>query len=323
MTALADPGVAFVMDDLPPRAGSFSAIGCEHTIIALRPDALEDAVAVAQAYLAGLDLAASRFRDDSELSRLNARARTSDVTAVLSAQLARSLSAALRVARLTKGLVDPTVGAALQANGYNVDLDEVRARVPRAPGTAVPATGWDRLLFDPSSRLLTMPAGTVLDLGASAKAQAADHLAHLLSASLPGGFLVNLGGDIAVGGDVPPGGWQIGVEDSTGRTLQVVTSHGQALTTSSTRHRTWQTSRGTAHHIVDPRTGQVSDPVWAQVTCCAATALEANAATTAAIVLGEAAPLWLASHALPALLIPADDTQPPVRIGGWPAEGLS
>ncbi len=306
--------------DEAPQADTFTAIGCEHMIVACRPDALDDALHLARSYLSGLDRAASRFRPDSELSRLNTAARTGDVTAVVSSQLARTLAAALRVARLTSGLVDPTVGAALEAAGYDSDLDAVRARTAHTPHPRwqpTPAPGWTRIQLDPSSRLLTMPAGTVLDVGASAKAMAADHVATMLSAALPGGFVVNFGGDIAIGGDLPVGGWQLGVDDSRGRTVQVVTSHGQALATSSIRHRTWRTEAGVAHHIIDPATGAVAEPVWAQVTCCAATALEANAASTAALVLGGTAPAWLHAHGLAALLLPLHDS-PALRVGGWP-----
>lgn len=267
-----------------PTSRSFTAIGCEHSIVASDPHTLDDAVAIAESYLHGLDRAASRFRGDSELSGLNARARHGDVTAVLSAQLTTTLAAALRVARLTGGLVDPTVGAALEAAGYDDDLSRVQTRATTRRAESAPAPGWERVLLDERARLLTMPAGTVLDVGASAKAMAADHVAWMLSATLPGGFVVNLGGDIAIGGSLPEGGWQVGVDDD-GRTLQVITSHGQALATSSTRKRVWQTEAGPAHHIVDPRTGAVADAEWAQVTCCAATALEANAATTAALVM--------------------------------------
>jgi thiamine biosynthesis lipoprotein len=156
----------------------------------------------------------------------------------------------------------------------------------------------------------------VLDLGSTAKAHAADTIARLLATLLPGGFLVDLGGDVAVGGPAPDAGWQVGVEASDGSVLQVVSTTRQALATSSTRLRRWATTGGARHHVVDPRTGTTAPATWAQVTCAGASALEANAASTAAIVLGPAAPSWLAGHGIPARLDGADGT---VHLTpGWP-----
>ena len=88
-------------------------------------------------------------------------------------------------------------------------------------------------------------------------------------------------------------GWSIGIEDAAGAVRQVVMSTGQAIATSSTQLRVWDTDDGPRHHIVDPRTGRMAPVVWSQVSCAAASCLEANAASTAAIVLGADAPAWL------------------------------
>jgi thiamine biosynthesis lipoprotein len=128
---------------------------------------------------------------------------------------------------------------------------------------------------------------------------------------------VSLGGDIAVSGEVPPEGWQVGVEGPEGECRQVVSSRGQALATSSTALRTWTQGGQPRHHILDPRTGLPVPVVWEQVTCAGATALEANAASTAAVVLGADAPAWLEAHGLPARLDPATGG-PVVTTSGWP-----
>ena len=165
---------------------------------------------------------------------------------------------------------------------------------------------------------VTVPAGCLLDLGATAKAHAADVLADRLATRLPGGFLVDLGGDIAVGGPPPEGGWRVGVEDADEHVVQVLALHpGQAVATSSTRLRTWTAADGTTrHHVVDPRTGVTAAATWAQVTVVAASALEANAASTAAVVLGPEAPAWLGTTGLPARLDTGTDV---VTTPGWPA----
>lgn len=297
---------------------SFAAIGTHITIVASDALAMTSAVRIAREVLAGLDLAASRFRPDSELVRLNRLAVGGDLDEAISPMLTAAVQGALRTAHLTDGLVDPTIGAALEAAGYDEDLDAVRAREPRAAGAPRPATGYRRLQLDVERRRLRVPQGTVLDLGASAKALAADLIAQRLGAGLPGGFLVDLGGDIAIGGRVPTDGWQLGVELADGSLAQVITTTGQAVATSSTQLRVWRTDTGRPqHHILDPRTGEVAQPVWAQVTACAASALEANAATTAAIIHGADAPAWLAGIGIPALLIPTDGSAP-VRVAGWP-----
>jgi thiamine biosynthesis lipoprotein len=190
-------------------------------------------------------------------------------------------------------------------------VDTRRAAVP----------GWRAVHFSSATRRVTVPRGTLLDLGATAKAYAADTLAARLSAQLPGGFLVDLGGDVAVGGEGPVSGWQIGVEDAAQRVLQVVASTGQAIATSSTRHRRWASTGGERHHIIDPRTGLTATTTWAQVTCAAATAAEANALATAAVVLGRSAPAWLEAQGVPARLDALDGTT--VTTPGWPAPDLA
>lgn len=330
-----------------PTSGRFRAIGCDHEIHVTDPSCLGEALVIARQLIDDLDVAASRFRPDSEVSRVAQAATNADVTVEISPLLADCLAAALHAARITSGLVDPLVGRAMEAAGYDADLDVVRSRrvqpakgatpgsgpsVGLAPGrdpafvpalspTPAPTLGptWHDLRLDPVTRRLDQPRGTLLDLGATAKAYAADRLAQRLATSLPGGFLVNLGGDIAVSGSLPTGtttGWEIGVEAATGEVLQVVVSTGQAITTSSTRLRTWQQDGVVRHHIVDPRTGTTAPTVWAQVSCAGSTCLEANAASTAAIVLGEAAPAWLSAHGIPARLDRVDGSM--VLTPGWP-----
>ncbi len=297
-------------------SSTFRAIGTTNRILATEPGALAEATAIAQDHLAGLDAAVSRFRPDSEVCVLASRASSGPASVLASPTFAAYLRAALHAARITDGLVDPTVGSAVVASGYDADMDEVRARPARASAAAAPVPGWWTIEIDDATDRVTTGAGCLIDLGATAKAQAADTIAALLAARLPGGFLVNLGGDIAVSGEAPLGGWQIGVEAADGALVQVVTGSSQAFTTSSTRLRTWDTPGGRRHHIVDPRTGATASVTWAQVTCAASSALEANAASTAAIVLGPDAPGWLSAHGIPARLDGVDGSV--VLTPGWP-----
>jgi thiamine biosynthesis lipoprotein len=299
-----------------PFSASFEAIGTTNRILTTVASSLPAAVDVARGHLADLDKAVSRFRDDSEVSQLARLAAKADAWYFGSPLFIDHLDAARHAARISGGLVDFTVGSAVIASGYDTDLEVVRQRTAfTLPAAPVRGPGWASVLRGGAGRIST-PRGTVLDFGATAKAHAADTIAALLAAGLPGGFLVNLGGDIATSGSAPAGGWRVGVEAAYGGIRQVVSITGQGVATSSTQLRRWQTDAGTVHHIVDPRTGRTAPSVWAHVTCIAANALEANTASTAAVVLGETAPAWLAAHGVAARLERPDGTA--VFTPGWP-----
>ena len=131
-------------------------------------------------------------------------------------------------------------------------------------------------------------------------------------------MLVGLGGDIAVAGEPPAGGWRIAIaEDHRGsaQTHQTVSITTGGLATSSTTVRRWRTSSGWVHHIVDPRTGE-NPALWRTASVAAASCVDANAAATAAIVLGADATDWLEAAGYPARLVARDGSV--VRLGGWP-----
>jgi thiamine biosynthesis lipoprotein len=298
-----------------PTLRSFAAIGTICHVLSTRPDVAAPAAGLVKAQLAELDLACSRFRPDSELNLLPQGRQ-----ARISALLTELLAVAIRTARRTDGLVDPTVGRAIRSLGYDDDLPIVQNRtLTPAADELHPAPGFWRLMLDQHDRTVVIPRGIELDLGASAKAWAADRAARSCAAQLPGGFLVNLGGDIAISGEVPAGGWRVAIDDATeadSRHWPVVTIKDGAVATSSTALRTWQVGDRLRHHIVDPRTGDVAEPVWRAVTVVAASAELANAAATAAVVLGRDAPYWLAHRRLPARLMSHQGL--PVYIGDWP-----
>ena len=302
-----------------PSAGiaesGFQAIGTTCRLLVTAPGVLDAATVMARDHIAQLDAAASRFRPDSEVSRLAALAAAGPVSRLVSFLLADHVRAALEMSELTDGLVDPTVGAAVIASGYDADIDEIRASSASRGGDPVPVPGW-RTLTISDANIVSVPQGMVIDLGATAKAHASDTIARQLAARFRGGFLVNLGGDIAISGDLPETGWHIGVELADGREAQVIRSDGSAVCTSSTRLRTWTSGGERRHHIIDPRTGASAEPVWASVTCAAPSAIVANAMSTAAIVLGREAPAWLEAKGVTARLDAADGTV--TLVNGWP-----
>ncbi len=312
--------------DDPGTAGAgWTALGCWVHLVVTDRAALDAARSMLAADLADLDAACSRFRADSELVALD-RAQGRPVR--LSPLLANAVAVALRAAELTDGDVDPTVGEAIVAAGYDRDFSLVPPDGPALNLVVKAVPGWRQVCLDPATRTLAMPAGIRLDLGATAKAWAADRAAARIAAELGAGVLVGLGGDIAVAGQAPPGGWRIRVQDVTGRpedvpegpaTVVAITSGG--LATSSTTARRWRRGGNVLHHILDPRTGLPPAPVWRTISVTAATCADANAASTAAIIRGAQAPVWLAATGLPARLV--DVSGRVETVAGWPAEAMA
>lgn len=290
----------------------FRAIGVDCRIVATDAATLADARELAGRRLAQLDMVASRFRPDSEVRRLAAQpgpVGRGIVTAPATPLLLSLLEDALWAAAVTDGLVDPTLGRAMAANGYDADLAEVLTRpsvendhgtTPSTPGSSLPD-----VRINPAASTVSIAAGTLLDLGATAKATTADRIARELAAGAGTGFLVDLGGDLAVAGRPPSGGWVIETDDTASRDSRItITEHGVA--TSGTDRRRWEHHGVTKHHLLDPATGRPVRRTWRRVTCVAASALEANTATTAACVLGEAAVDWLCHRRIPARLVPEE-----------------
>lgn len=302
-----------------PAQVVFPALGTTAALLVTDPRALPAAEAVLRAELTAVDLTCSRFRPDSELSRVNLRAGT---PTTVGEQFAEALQDALRAARLTDGAVDPTVGSAVIALGYDRTFASLRPDDARTVPVARPVPGWQRIVFDPRTRRLRLPPHTRLDLGATAKARTADRAARHAAAATGCGVLVGLGGDLATAGPPPEGGWRIALADDHARPAAgsgpAVAVTGGALATSGIRVRTWRRGGRTLHHIVDPATGEPAAPVWRTVTVAAATCVDANAVSTAAIVLGDRAVDRLHATGLPARLVRLDGTV--VRLGGWPPD---
>ncbi|MFF8991963.1 FAD:protein FMN transferase [Streptomyces sp. NPDC014983] len=302
-----------------PAEVSFPALGTTAALFVTEPGALPAAEVILRAELAAVDRACSRFRADSELTRVNLGAGSPVTVGEL---FAEALLAALRAADITGGAVDPTVGHAMAALGYDRTFASVRPDDVRPLPPARPTPGWRRIDFDPGTGRLCLPPHTSLDLGATAKALAADRAARHAAAATGCGVLVGLGGDLATAGPAPEDGWRIALADDHARPATdhgpAVAITGGALATSGIRVRTWRRADRTLHHIVDPATGEPAAPVWRTVTVAAATCVDANTASTASIVLGDRAVDWLRGTALPARLVGLDGHV--VRLGGWPPD---
>jgi thiamine biosynthesis lipoprotein len=309
-------------------SASWRALGTGVHLVVTQAGALDEARRMLAADLAAVDLACSRFRADSEIVGLNhAPEGRPGVTGPVrvSPLLAEAVGVALEAARLTGGDVDPTVGAAMNAAGYDRDLASIPLDGPPVRLTVARVPGWRSVVLDEVAGTLSLPAGVRLDLGATAKAWAADRAAGEIAAALGCGVLVGLGGDVAVAGRPPEGGWRVRVQDVSGRPEDppagpsaVVAIQAGGLATSSTAARRWRRGGDVLHHILDPRTGIPAAPIWRTVSVAAASCTAANTASTAAIIKGEAAPGWLGGLGLPARLVTASGEV--LTIGGWPAE---
>lgn len=307
-----------------PRSGAtwtaFPTLGTEAFLAVRDPRDLASAEAVAREVLHTVDASCSRFRADSDLCEVN---RYAGSWVPVGPALVAAVTVARDAAVHTDGLVDPLLGRALVQLGYDRDFAELR-ETAEPPGTTdalpAPAPGaWREIGIDPAGAV-RIPVGTALDLGATAKAWAADVIAEAWAGSLGGSGLVSLGGDLRIA--APDGEtWAVTVaERPTDAPRTVVTLDAGGLATSSTQQRRWRRAGARHHHLLDPRTGRPAHEVWRTVTATGPTCSAANTATTAAVVLGDAAPAWLAERGVDARLVAADGTV--VRVGAWPADAL-
>jgi thiamine biosynthesis lipoprotein ApbE len=306
-----------------PRTADWRALGTGVRLVVVDGD-LDAARAAVETVLDQVDRAYSRFRDDSEIVALNARAGRNVAVSPL---LADAIGAGLHAAAVSDGAVDPTVGRAMRAIGYDADFDNVRNSAGPIELRLEPIPGWQSVDFSASRREVRVRRGVELDLGSTGKGLASDLSASAALAAIRtgrdsdrGGVLVSLGGDIAVGGTPPDGGWRILIAEDSETPAEtageVVAIESGAIATSSTTVRRWQRGSRTLHHLIDPRTGGSVDSPWRTASVVAATCVDANTAATAAVVMGARAIAWLEAARLPARLVGVDGTV--TRLNGWP-----
>jgi thiamine biosynthesis lipoprotein len=316
-----------------PVKTRWEALGTSVVLLVSGPCALGLARTIVERELRLIDRACSRFRPDSDLERVNARAGR---FAPVSQLLIEALEVALRAAELTDGDVDPTVGNALVLAGYDRDWTLLRrpadssayadSKYGERPAIRVRVTpGWRAIEIDRERGAMRIPAGVRLDLGATAKAWVADRAAAAVHEATGAGSLISLGGDIATAGVAPADGWRIYVTDdhrrAPGRQGQTISIQSGGIATSSTAVRRWRHEGQTRHHIIDPATGAPVTARWRTVSVAAETCLDANIASTAALIRARTAARWLERLGLPARLVSNDGA---VRfVGDWPVQDES
>ena len=169
----------------------------------------------------------------------------------MSPLLFEALRTALDAARATQGLVDPTIGRTLRLAGYDATFSVVRGRDGSLGRPSfVRDPDWRTVELDETHRTVRAPKGVELDLGATAKALAADRAANRAHAATGTGVLISLGGDIAVAGPPPKGGWSVRIAEDNASPLDiagpVVGISAGGLATSGTTTRTWVERRSSS-----------------------------------------------------------------------------
>jgi FAD:protein FMN transferase len=246
-----------------------NVFGCAVEIVTAVPPAVP--VPAVVDLLRALDARFSRFRADSELSRLNAAAGAwSDV----SVSMYRMLEHALNVAVASRGLVNAGILPWLEAAGYVGSWPAPLSRATRRSRPAGPVPPLTGTLELQLHRARLQP-GAAVDFGGLAKGRWADDVVRWLG----GNASCSLGGDVACAGPGPRGdGWPVRLPD--GRAVDV---RDAGVATSGVGRRRWGDG---AHHIIDPRTGQCADSGVERVTVLAGTATEAEWSATALVVGG-------------------------------------
>jgi thiamine biosynthesis lipoprotein len=294
----------------------FRAMGSDVHLLAPARRARECANAV-EGLFAEWEDTLSRFRPESELSRLNDQAGAPVGVGPI---LLGAVEASLDAARATGGLFDPTLRHELVRMGYDRSFEEIDHRDATPGDRPLGGGAWRRILVDMSAGTVGLPAGSGLDLGGIAKGMAVDASLELLSELGVDAALVSAGGDLAVHG-LPPGkrAWGVLVGgDPEGPVVPLVRG---AIATSGTARRRWRQGEVERHHLVDPETGEPAVGGLRQVTVAGGSCRAAEVGATAAFVAGRRlGPTLLARLGLAGLLVTEAGRE--IRVGHWPWHDL-
>ena len=175
-----------------------------------------------EAWVARVEAACSRFSPTSDLSRANDAAGSA---VAVSPELLAAYEAAAGMALRTNGLYDPTVGTAVIDAGYDRTFEAIVAEGPGRRGPGQRGGAWRQVDVDLRASTIAVPQGYRLDLGGSAKGWAVDSALMTLCGSLlvdypDAGVCISAGGDIAVAGISPAGGWPVTISERLDRSTR-------------------------------------------------------------------------------------------------------
>lgn len=282
---------------MPEVERSFRAMNTDvQAVVVVNDDgapSAEQALAEVEDLFASVESALSRFRPDSELSRLNRAAADCQGRQLFqtSPLLFDVAHAALEAARETSGLFDPTVLGALVAAGYDRSFELVADDVSFTSTWEI-RPGWDTVILDSANRTISLPPGLGLDLGGIGKGWTVDLAVDRLR-EFPA-FGIDAGGDLYCRGRQADGtAWTVGVEDprAPGRDLAVLAVEDRAVATSSVIRRRWQRNGRQQHHLIDPRTGLPAETDVLSATVIAQSVARAEILAKVALILGSTAGL--------------------------------
>ena len=250
----------------------------------------------------------SRFVANSDTSRANRRA---GIPTKVSPDTITLCSRARRAWQMTGGRYDPLLGVPLSELGYDRSFDTITRVQSAVEITPVPQPGSAELEIDIDAGLVTVPAGRAFDPGGIGKGLAGDLVVEQVLRAGGRGVLVDLGGDIRVGGEGPDSrGWPVGIDDprtGTDVLFHVLLTDG-AVASSSRRRRSWTAGGRSRHHLIDPSDGHPLDNGVLGVTVLAANGWEAEALTKAAFVAGAAAVDFLEDQRVDGIVVLDDGT---------------
>jgi thiamine biosynthesis lipoprotein len=264
---------------------AFHAMGSDAHVVVTGDQRLLD---VAQARLAQLEARWSRFRLDSEISRLN---RANGAPRIVSADTALLVQRSVEAWRATAGAFDPSVHDAVVDLGYDRDFRVLPGSRATAPPVTRPAPGLGDVLVDPAADVVRLPPGVHLDPGGIGKGLAADLVVLDLLAEGAPGACVSVGGDLRVAGAPPERDcWSVSIADPrhAGRELVRIDLTSGGVATSSRLRRRWWRSGVEYHHVVDPRTGRPATSAAVAATAVADEASLAEVRATEALLVPDA-----------------------------------
>lgn len=242
----------------------------------------------------------SRFRPESELSRLNRAEGPFEA----SPELIQALVRAQQYEELTGGLFNARVGRAMVAAGYDRSFPALKAGRAKTERLTPEPCAEERLGI--VGHVVERPNAVSIDLGGMIKGHTVDRVAEML----PAISAVDAGGDMALrGGGFDGDGWIVDIEDprNAERVLLSFRVKDAAVATSAPNRRTWRMKDGRAHHLIDPRTGAPSTSDLLQVTVVASTTERADVLAKAAYVAGHrAAVALLEAASIGAVLVRED-----------------
>jgi len=291
---------------------TFKGFGTSIGVWTTEPLLLDQLDRSVRAWVDRVSAACNRFDETSDISLAN---NAAGVAVPVSRELRGAFQAATSMALLTDGLYDPAVGTAVVNAGYDRTFESVAAEGPGPKGPGQPGGAWRLVEVDDAASTMRVPKGFRVDLGGSAKGWAVDVATEGLRGSLladypDSGICISAGGDMAVAGTPPAGGWPVRISERLDR--PGIQGDGEvrllrgAIATSGATARSWRHGDEPGHHIVDPRTGHPGSSRWALVTVFADTCLVADTFATAAWLLDGDAVDWLSSWGVGARLMDQD-----------------